>query len=89
MMKIFEVVTGYAGTGALDNPYHPILADKYALAEWVDVTGLTVAQIKAGGATTTISVRCMDVTYTQINADKDFTVKAIPIEEELLEAELL
>ena len=88
-MKIFEVVTGYAGTGALNNPYHPVLADKYALAEWVDVTGLTVTQIKVGGATTTISVRCVDNTYTQINADKSFTVKAIPIEEELLEADLL
>jgi len=88
-MKIFEVVTGYAGTGALNNPYHPVLADKYALAEWVDVTGLTVTQIKVGGATTTISVRCVDNTYTQINADKSFTVKAIPIEEELLEAEHL
>jgi hypothetical protein len=83
-MKLFEIVTGYTGTGALDNPYRPDVATKYTLTEWVDITGLTVAQIKAGTATTTISAQCEDSVYTKISADKLFTTKAILIEDKLL-----
>jgi hypothetical protein len=67
-----QVVTPWAGQAA--SGFHPMLADHYPLASWIDVTGQPAGNIVPGPNLFTIEIVCDDITLASIQNDANYQV---------------
>ncbi len=69
-----RILTPWAGTGTLTDPYRPTLAGAYALRTCLDVTGQPGASVVPSPNAYAVEVVCTDAVLQQIEGDGTYAV---------------